>query len=232
MISHKYKFIFIHIPKCAGSSIETAFGINVNNNFINKEKLFGWCDITKMYLQHATPQQLLDNNLISKKQWSNYYKLVIVRNSWDKVISDYFWFRETKSFKGSLDDYLSAKNSFKKFLEKGTIQYRGDHLRPQIEYMYLNGEIINYDKIIFFDKNNLDYHLKNVAYDLSLNKFFFSTKVQVGNQFKKHYSYYYSNKSKKRVYTLYKKDIDFFNFAYIERKNWMHRLKRSLNPYL
>ena len=26
MISHEYKCIFIHIPKCAGTSIESAFG--------------------------------------------------------------------------------------------------------------------------------------------------------------------------------------------------------------
>ena len=28
MISHEHKFVFVHIPKCGGSSIESFFGVN------------------------------------------------------------------------------------------------------------------------------------------------------------------------------------------------------------
>ena len=74
MISHKHKCIFIHIPKCAGSSIETAFGVDVNNNTLNEEYLFGWDSVNKLYLQHATPQQLIDFKLIAEENWKAYYK--------------------------------------------------------------------------------------------------------------------------------------------------------------
>ena len=79
MISHKYKCIFIHISKCAGSSIESAFGINLSNNtHTNNLNLYGWNEDNKLFLQHATPQELLDNKFISLNQWESYYKFIIV----------------------------------------------------------------------------------------------------------------------------------------------------------
>ena len=58
MISHEHKCIFIHISKCAGSSIETAFGIDVSDNTEgNNLNLFGWNKKYRLFLQHATPQQ-------------------------------------------------------------------------------------------------------------------------------------------------------------------------------
>jgi hypothetical protein len=182
MVSHKHKFIFIHIPKCAGSSVEAAFGIDVNNNTGNREFLFGWDDENKIYLQHATPQQLLDFNLLTKEQWHGYYKLIIVRNTWDKVMSDYFWFRETKNFTGTFEDYLYGINSFKKFMKEGSKSYRGDHLSPQKEYMFLDGSKIKYNRFIYFDKLNLTGDLKGVIKDMKLSDNFFDRKVQVGKK--------------------------------------------------
>jgi len=228
MISHEHKVIFIHIPKCAGSSIETAFGINVNNNQLNRENLFGWDDYNKLYLQHATPQELIDLKLISKKQWNNYYKFIIVRNTWDKVMSDFFWFRETKKFKGNLDDYLNANNDFSRFINKGEITYRGDHLTPQIDYMFLDSELIKYDSVIEFNKDSLDKELIKLSDDLNLSKDFFKRKVQVGKKFKQHYSKFYTNKMKEQVNLKYKNDIDFFNFKFEDQKKLYDYLKLRL----
>ena len=86
MISHKYKCIFIHIAKCAGTSIENSFGIDTkNHNSKENKSLFGWDDHLKLWLQHATPQQLLDNHLISEHHWNTYYKFIIYRNSWARA---------------------------------------------------------------------------------------------------------------------------------------------------
>jgi len=73
MISHKHKCIFIHISKCAGSSIETSFGINIRDNTENNNaNLFGWNKRSKLFLQHATPQELLEHNFITKEVWDSY----------------------------------------------------------------------------------------------------------------------------------------------------------------
>ena len=225
MISHKHKVIFIHIPKCAGSSIETAFGINVNDNKLDKENLFGWDNKNKLYLQHATPQELIDLNLITQEQWDSYYKFIIVRNTWDKVMSDFFWFKATKNFKGNLRDYLNAKNGFLKFMVKGEISYRGDHLTPQVDYMFLNSELINYDKVIYFDKKSLNLKLAELAEDIGLSKNLFQKKVQVNKKFTRHYSKFYTDKMKDHVYFKYQKDIDFFNFEFKDKKSFYEHFK-------
>jgi hypothetical protein len=229
MISHKHKSIFIHIPKCAGSSIETAFGIDVNVNELNNEYLFGWDPTNKIYLQHATPQQLLDHNFVTPQQWDTYYKFIIVRNTWDKVMSDFFWFKETKRFSGSFDDYLYGKNDFSKFMNKGEKKYRGDHLTSQIDFMFLNSEQINFDKIINFDKKNLDQEFDGLVKDLELSEDFFKRKVQVGKKFKKHYSKFYTNKMKNQVYKKYKSDVDFFDFNFEDKRSWLDFLKLKFN---
>ena len=78
MISHRHKCIFIHITKCAGSSIESAFGIDISNNSeSNNSNLFGWCSKDQLFLQHATPQQLLDFGHITQNIWNTYYKFII-----------------------------------------------------------------------------------------------------------------------------------------------------------
>lgn len=225
MISHKHKVIFIHIPKCAGSSIETAFGVNVDNNKVDRENIFGWDDVNKLYLQHATPQELLDLQIITKEQWTDYYKFIVVRNTWDKAMSDFFWFKETKRFKGTFDNYINANKDFLRFMNKGEETYRGDHLTPQIDYMFLDDKPINYDKIIYFDKRKLDEKLCELANDLKLSNDFFQTKVQVGKKFKNHFSKFYTNKNRELVYQKYQSDIDFFNFHFDDKRNVIDHFK-------
>jgi len=107
MISHQYNCIFIHISKCAGSSIESAFGIDISDiSSSNNENLYGWNDEHKLFLQHGTPQQLLDFGFINKKIWDTYYKFVIIRNPWERAVSDYIWMihaiKKVDSFKNFL----------------------------------------------------------------------------------------------------------------------------------
>ena len=76
MISHKHKFIFIHIPKCAGSSIRDFYfdTPNLDWKIPNYDLLYGWCPKRKIHLQHATAKQILETDLVSRAVWDNYYK--------------------------------------------------------------------------------------------------------------------------------------------------------------
>jgi hypothetical protein len=79
MISHKYKCIFIHIPRCGGTSIEKL--IQGKNQWLVEEKT-----------KHLTSTQA---KKIYSNYWDEYFKFSFVRNPYQRVVSclnfaDYF----------------------------------------------------------------------------------------------------------------------------------------------
>ena len=223
MISHKHKCIFIHIAKCAGSTIENAFDVDIADQSPNNHKnLFGWDNTHKLYLQHATPQELIDYGHIDNKIWDSYYKFVVVRNSWDKSISDFFWMRKKEHLRGLFIEYLDRSGVFKSKLTDNTNpEYRGDHLTKQVDYFKLNGNLINYDRVLYFDQ--LASELPKVAKDLGLANNFFDKRVNVISG-KLHYSKYFSHQMIKKVEEVYKEDIDFFDFKFDDQRTSKEKL--------
>ncbi|MDN3595043.1 sulfotransferase family 2 domain-containing protein [Zunongwangia endophytica] len=226
MISHKHKCIFIHISKCAGSSIETAFGIDVSNNSeSNNSNLFGWNEELKMHLQHATPEELIQNNLLSSHEWNNYYKFIIVRNPWDRLYSDYCWLSKEQNINDSFFNYINATGKFSKVLNCKNILYRGDHLKSQINYFCLDNQKIDYDQVIFFEQ--IQNGLEKVCRDLELPSSFFSKKVNMGKKKKNHYSFFYNQRRKDIVKEKFKNDIEFLNYFFEDRKDGLIDYIRS-----
>lgn len=70
MICHKNKIIFIHIPKCAGVSISTAFGYNTN--------LASGRHYTSKEYKEKYPYE-----------YKTYYKFAFVRNPYSRILSFY-----------------------------------------------------------------------------------------------------------------------------------------------
>lgn len=228
MISHSHKCIFIHISKCAGSSIETAFGVDVSDNTKkNNKNLFGWNEELKMHLQHATPCELLQNNLIEKGIWESYYKFIIVRNPWDRFYSDYSWMSREQDIIDSFYNYINAKGEFEKVLTQKNILYRGDHLKSQMEYFFYEGKKINYNRVIHFE--DIKKGLNEVCLDLSLPNDFFIKKVNVRKN-KDHYSLFYNKKRKKIIEEKFKDDIEYFKFSFNDKKNGLKDFVRSNLP--
>jgi len=105
MISHKYKCIFIHIPKCAGTSIEIALGHaqaigrgmqdhRALRQLIRPIPISALTSLENLRLlkillyRQKTPNP---NNHVYPKcnQYRNYFKFTIVRNPWARVHSAY-----------------------------------------------------------------------------------------------------------------------------------------------
>jgi hypothetical protein len=109
MISHRHKCIFVHIPKTGGSSVERVIwpgprteadlwgGTSAGGQMRNRYQSGG--------LQHLLAHQI--RHAIGPAIFNAYFKFTIVRNPWDKVISQYHYMRgrpDLKTFIGLRDD--------------------------------------------------------------------------------------------------------------------------------
>ena len=220
MISHKHKCIFIHISKCAGSSIETAFGIDITDNSEkNNPNLYGWNNQHQLFLNHATPQQLFDYGFLNDFVWQNYYKFIIIRNPWDRAFSDYNWLSKEQNIKDSFFNFINKKGKFHRVLtEKNSDFYRGDHLNKQIDYFFLNGVQIEYEKVITFE--NLSKELPSLASDLKLPPSFFDQRVNISVKKISHYSKFYNRKRRKLINKRFISDINFFGYQFEDERDF------------
>jgi hypothetical protein len=76
MINHRYKFIFVHINKCAGQSVRRALPRGTRG--------------------HHTIMHYLALCEREGRDPSEYFKFTIVRNPWDKVVSFYHYHQRRK----------------------------------------------------------------------------------------------------------------------------------------
>lgn len=224
MINHKYKFIFIHIPKCAGSSIKRHFfpDAKVDWRLPNYEVLYGWCPKRKIHLQHATSQQLLETELISEEVWKSYFKFTFVRNPWDRAYSDYLWIMSDRKLKGSFNDYISKMGVFKKCMrDNNNKEYRGDHLIPQTKFYSVTGDF----KMDFIGR------FENLTPDLSfVNKRInfpskFNSHEKHNTQKLSHYSLFYNKERKGLVDHFYADDIQELDYTYEDKRTGLWRIR-------
>lgn len=212
MVSHKFKCIFIHIPKTAGTSIES---------------------LLKDDLISGTTHELL--NYHSRFNYFNdYYKFTFVRNTYERVYSVYSYYssggnkQHPKTIKQwlrhiyrklTIKDYFTdvevskmIPNNFKdfcvKYLKEKKPFYAKNALISQYKYILHNGKVA-VDFVGFFD--NLENDIKKVKDYLKISKKLPHHRI---SKVKKHYSLYYDPVTIKIVSDYYKDEIKYFNFSF------------------
>ena len=109
MISFPHKTIFIHIPKCAGQSVEETFLNDIGLDWCKHRHLFGcfkkpstWSNNFPDRLAHLTAYEYFDLDFINKETFFKFYKFSIVRDPFDRVVSA--WKDLTKSIDSNKKD--------------------------------------------------------------------------------------------------------------------------------
>jgi sulfotransferase famil protein len=122
MISFQKRFLFVHIPKTAGNSIQSALRDYSEDQLVALRKeqdgieRFGLRNPKYKIKKHSTLAEYRD--ALGNEQFRSLYKFTCVRNPWDRMVSYYFtptrtpetWdrkkFREIISKAVSVADYL------------------------------------------------------------------------------------------------------------------------------
>src|SRR5205809_6383822 len=122
MISLQKHFLFVHIPKMAGNSIQTALRDYSEDQLVALRKeqdgieRFGLRNPKYNIKKHSTLAEYRD--ALENEQFRSLYKFACVRNPWDRMVSYYFtptqsvgeWdrkeFRKVISKALSVADYL------------------------------------------------------------------------------------------------------------------------------
>ncbi len=212
MISHKHKFIFVHIPKCAGSSIEQALLRNEGVKTPSKEKFyldFLPEDIKKLYLldypMHSYSQHFRLNQY-DRGYAKNYYCFTFVRNPWDLVVSEYFYINKNYNVDFSFKEFIylgekiKSTKGFKWFIE------RGNHLKPQCTFLSKD-----MDLIVRFENLQEDFNI--VCDKIGIPR----QQLPHKNKSKhKHYTEYYDEETKQIVADRYAEDIEYFGYKFGE----------------
>jgi len=206
VICHKNKFIFVHIPKTAGVSIELAlFG---GHDARKRHQSFGWDQKRKIHKHHATIEDVQKYYASNLK---DYFKFAFVRNPWDRAVSDWLWFhrefklKKIKSFK----NYLLSRGWFAQVNHLRDRSGRGDHFFSQYQFIANSRSELMVDFVGRFENLQADFDIICEKMNLSQQKLPHSNKGD-----RKHYTAYYNDETRRIVAEKYAKDIEYFGYKF------------------
>lgn len=230
MIFFKKKIIFVHIPRCGGTTIEKNLWKNEFNSDFNFDKsdkkhlLQGFVDQYRNKYQLDGLQHLTFHNIkkIYPEESKNFFKFSFIRNPYSRIASAY---AGVMTFRKDLRNFLVIykDTSFKKFLQliKKNMHTHWLPMNDFFDDKDLNfiGRFENYDGDLEKLKKltNIELMKKNFSGDLNFSEKF------------NYLDLYKNNECIDLVNELYQKDLDKFNYNFDNFVEY-ERKKRSSIP--
>ena len=198
MINHKHKCIFIHIPRCGGTSIETAL-CEQDWHFIDKP--------TK-HLIGSTAKTIYE------PYWDDYFKFSFVRNPWDRMVSlsKFTYFYGVKIQNGK----INFGNYFNKFYPLEIDKRSKSHLgifKSIKNAIYLNTLNVDLDFIGRFESLQEDFNTVCDKIGISCQRL---PHIEKARRKHKHYTEYYDDETREIVAQKYARDIEYFGYEFGE----------------
>lgn len=197
-ISNELELIFIHIPKNAGTAITNS----------KTAKFFSG--------GHQSAKEIMNQY---PKEWNQYFKFAVVRNPWDRVVSNYEYAIMEKSYWHHISennpeaahfDYHTLKNkTFEdcvNLLYKNRESLRHQGWSPQYVWISDNDKNVLVDKIFYHEKLDTDKEFNKMIPDLE--------KVNISTRKSVNYKDYYTDDLINKVSEIYDYDIKLFKFEY------------------
>ncbi|MDE2480921.1 MAG: sulfotransferase family 2 domain-containing protein [bacterium] len=149
MISHRHRCIFIHIPKCGGTSIEDVLWPDPRTE---AELWMGFVSpLHNAYqtggLQHLTAP--LVRRVVGETTFASYYRFAVIRNPWDRAVSQFVFMRRRPDLRAYLG--VTEDGSFKHYLERLSER---EHVQwmPQWRFLYDDDGSLLVEDVLRFER--------------------------------------------------------------------------------
>ncbi len=203
MISFQKRFLFVHIPKTAGNSIQSVLRDYSEDELVALRgeqdgiERFGLRNPKYKIKKHSTLAEY--QAALGKAEFGNLYKFTCVRNPWDRMVSYYFtpaqkaeaWDR--KKFRKVISSALSVADYLR--LDKGEEDPFG-----------------NVHYVMRFENLADDFRTVCTALDISP-----VTLPQYNRSIREHYSRYYDDDVRELVRARFAAEIERFGYTFEQR---------------
>ena len=159
MISIKHKIIFIHIPKCAGQSIENIFLRDLGLSWKERHPLLlrprKANEKGPERLAHLYGEEYFKLGYIPKEKYDKFFKFSIIRNPVDRILSEINFQRIPKKNSKNIYGLESVEEYISKVIKLDKFSDLQRHISPQVKFLYdseTNKLLV--DKVIPFDELN------------------------------------------------------------------------------
>lgn len=129
MISHHHACIFVHIPKCGGQSIETAFLQDIGLDWPRRAPLLLRAndnpDLGPPRLAHLRARDYVALKYVPQAMFDRYFTFAVVRNPYRRIVSAYQYLDVAMPFAAFLERWLEGDGA-------GDLAY---FMAPQADYL-------------------------------------------------------------------------------------------------
>lgn len=228
MYSRDHKFIYVHIPKSAGTFIKHYLLSNIEDGYEENQNQQDYDDKYK-----TTCERALSAVVPEVPDYKDYFKFTIVRNPFDRVVSMFSYLGGWKF------DYFIENNidsPMMQYVQEFRKYYAANDFDGFIDYAYKEGNIKkfhagyyenNLDRVSLYGKVAIDKFykmedIKSCTSDLS-ERFSFENKSgfndwrqNSSSEYKKKKSYkdYYSEYSKNFIENHFSADLNYFGYGF------------------